>query len=207
MRRERPGKPGATLCPSWRAFLRSTQTMVQAVQRRGAGTGEGKHAAWRRSRAKVRLRWEPGTRGGAGPHPLQEICLLVTWLTAMTPKGGNGGPKELGTGAEVGLGACLGRLGGLEASPLWARSRAWAVPREGAGRPDVQEGCRGPRSGWPGVLGPGDGPGGPSPPALGGEAAGVPSPKECPWRAQILRLTPSDSGESRKWAAPLAEWQ
>ena len=82
---ERPGRPGATLCPSRRAFARSTQTMVHEVQRSGAGTGQGKHAAWRRSRAKVPLRWEPGARGGGGAHPLQMICPRDACVTAMMP--------------------------------------------------------------------------------------------------------------------------
>ena len=82
---ERPGRPGATVRPSWRAFLRSTQTMKQEVQRRGAGTGEGKAAAWRTSRSKVALRWEPGARGGGGNHPLQMISPRDACVTAMMP--------------------------------------------------------------------------------------------------------------------------
>ena len=38
---------------------------------------DGKHAAWRRWRAKGLLRGEPGTRGATGPHPREEICPLV----------------------------------------------------------------------------------------------------------------------------------
>ena len=74
--KERPGRPGVTARLSWRAFLRSTQTMTQGVQRRGAGTGDGKKAEWRTSRSKAAQRREPGARGGGGNHPLQMISLL-----------------------------------------------------------------------------------------------------------------------------------
>ena len=80
------------------------------------------------------------------------------------------------------------------------------MPREEAGR-SVVPGCRGLRLDWAGEPGRVEGPGGPTPPALDEGAAGEPGPKECFRMAQILRLTPSSSGERMKWAAPLVEWQ
>ena len=119
----------------------------------------------------------PDSREMLGPNPLEQICPLVTWLTAMMPKGDIGEPKELGTDAGWAAAACRGRLCGLDSSPPWTRSRACTVPREGAGwRGAPVDGWETPGSRWGApVLGRG-GLEGPADPAVADEAAGAPCP-------------------------------
>ena len=81
----------------------------------------------RSRKAKGVLRGRPDSRETFGPNPLEQICPLVTWLTAMMPKGGIRGPMELMTDTGWAAAACRRCLCGLESSPPWTRSRACAA--------------------------------------------------------------------------------